>query len=218
MGLLSGISFREHALHFRSFFYFHFMESQIKRGFHRYPYSIHFSTMYMANEHTSPFIHFSPIEESELVRVNELSNMPDIAEYFETIPPVSMEISRSMWNYIQSGVVSFWGIHAHDRIIGGAGFYAQPPGTRLSHIATFFLFLEPAFWGKGIGKYSIRFLETEVCKRGFIRMECMVAARNTRAIRLYEKQGYEREGLKKQAFFIDGAYVDLIIMGKVFVK
>lgn len=170
----------------------------------------------MALDHSSPFIHYSPIQESELGRVNELSNMPEIAEHFETIPPVSMEITRSLWNYMQSGVVSLWGIHAQERIIGGAGFYAQPPGTRLSHIATFFLFLEPAFWGKGIGTHSIWFLETEVCKRGYIRMECMVAAGNSKAMRLYEKLGYEREGVKKKAFYIDGEYADLIIMGKIF--
>jgi putative acetyltransferase len=144
--------------------------------------------------------------------------MPEIAEHFETIPPVSMEATHALWNYIQSGIVSLWGIHEKDRIIGGAGFYTQPPGTRLSHVATFFLYLEPAFWGKGIGRKAIQFLETEVKKRGFIRMECMVADSNPRAIRLYERLGYEQEGIKKQAFFIDGVYKDLIIMGKVFLS
>jgi RimJ/RimL family protein N-acetyltransferase len=170
----------------------------------------------MILDNLSPTIQFCPLQESELARINELSNMPEIAEYFETIPPVSMEVTQTLWNYIQSGIVSLWGIHEKDQMIGGAGFYAQPPGTRLSHIATFFLYLEPAFWGKGIGRKAIQFLEDEVQKRGYIRMECMVADRNTRAIRLYERLGYGKEGIKKQAFFIDGEYTDLIIMGKVF--
>lgn len=161
-------------------------------------------------------VRFSPILESELARINELSNLPEIAEHFETIPPVPMETTLSMWRYIQSGIVSLWGIHHHDRIIGGLGYYTQPPGTRLSHGATFFLYLEPAFQGNGIGMLSLRFLEQQITSRGYLRMDCMVADTNPRAIRLYERCGFEREGIRKKAFLINGQYRDLILMGKIF--
>ncbi len=141
--------------------------------------------------------------------------MPEIAEHFETIPPVPMETTLALWQYIQNGIVSLWGIHTSDRIIGGAGYYAQPPGTRLSHSATFFLYIEPGYWGKGIGTKTIQFLEEEVRKKGYRRMECMVADTNPRAIRLYEQLGFELEGKKREAFFIDGRYVNLLMLGKV---
>lgn len=157
---------------------------------------------------------FRPIQESDLVRINELSNMPEIAQHFETIPPVSMETTQAMWSYIQSGIVVLWGICDGDVLIGAAGFYAQPKGTRLSHIATFFLYMIPEYWGRGIGRHTIQFLEDEVTKRGYLKMECMVADTNPRAIQLYEKMGYEQEGRKKLAFFIDGIYADLFLMGK----
>lgn len=160
-------------------------------------------------------IQFLPIQESELGRINELSNMPEIAEHFETIPPVPMETTLALWQYIQNGIVSLWGIHTGDGIIGGAGYYAQPPGTRLSHSATFFLYIEPGYWGKGIGTKTIQFLEEEVRKKGYRRMECMVADTNPRAIRLYVQLGFELEGKKREAFFIDGRYVDLLMLGKV---
>jgi len=112
--------------------------------------------------------------------------------------------------------MSLWGIHTNGRIIGGAGFYAQPKGTRLSHAATFFLYIEPSFWGRGIGTRAIQFLEKEAGSRGYLRMECMVAATNPGAIRLYERLGYEKEGVKKQAFRLDNSYEDLVLMGKVF--
>lgn len=158
---------------------------------------------------------FLPIQESELNRINELSNMPEIAEHFETIPPVPMETTLALWQYIMNGIVSLWGIHTCDRIIGGAGYYVQPPGTRLSHSATFFLYIEPEYWGKGIGTKTIQFLEEEVRKKGYRRMECMVADTNPRAIRLYEHLGFEPEGKKREAFFIDGRYVDLLMLGKI---
>jgi L-phenylalanine/L-methionine N-acetyltransferase len=103
-----------------------------------------------------------------------------------------------MWFYIQNGIMSLWGIHANGRIIGGAGFSAQPPGTRLSHPATFFLYLEPPFCGQGIGTRALRFLERGARNRGYLRMECMVAATNPGAIRLYQRPGYEKEGVKSR--------------------
>jgi putative acetyltransferase len=112
-------------------------------------------------------------------------------------------------------MMAFWTIHRNRRIIGGAGFYSQPPGTRLSHAAMFFLYVEPAFQGRGIGTLAIRFLENEVKKRGFRRMECMVAGSNPRALSLYERLGYEKEGEKKQAFRIGDSYENLVIMGKI---
>lgn len=170
----------------------------------------------MVHDSLSVAIQFFPIKETDLPRINELSNIPEIADHFETIPPVSMEATNALWSYLQNGMKSLWGIHADGRIIGGAGFYALPPGTRLSHAATFFLYIEPRYWGRGIGTRALQFLEKEARNRGYIRMECMVAATNPGAIRLYQRLGYEKEGVKKQAFRIHNSYEDLILMGKVF--
>lgn len=170
----------------------------------------------MSYDSLSASIQFIPLQETDLPRINELSNIPEIAEHFETIPPVPMETTNALWSYIQSGIMSLWGIHAHGRIIGGAGFYAQPPGTRLSHAATFFIYIEPPCWGRGIGTRAIQFLEKEAGNRGYLRMECMVAATNPGAISLYQRLGYEKEGVKKQAFRLNNSYEDLILMGKVF--
>jgi L-phenylalanine/L-methionine N-acetyltransferase len=174
------------------------------------------STVFMDSDPLSAPVEFLPITEPELVRINELSNIPEIAEHFEAIPPVSLETTEAMWSYILSGIVSLWGIHCNGRIIGAAGYYSQPSGTRISHAATFFLYIEPAYWGKGIGTLAIQFLESEAKKCGYLRMECMVADTNPRATGLYLKMGYQIEGTKKQAFWINNSYKDLIIMGKIF--
>jgi L-phenylalanine/L-methionine N-acetyltransferase len=164
----------------------------------------------------SAHVLFLPVQEPDLPRMNELSNIPEIAEHFETIPPISTETTNAQLSYIHSGILSLFGIHCNGQIIGGAGYYSQPTGTRVSHTATFFLYIEPAHWGKGIGTDAIRFLEAEVKSSGYRRMECMVAGTNPRAIRLYLKMGYVVEGVKKQAFFINNTYTDLIFLGKIF--
>ena len=170
----------------------------------------------MARDLSPAPVRFLPAGEDQLARFNELANIPEISENFETIPPVTMEETRTMWSYIQGGLISLWGIHCSGRIVGGAGFCTQPPGTRLSHTATFFLYIEPAWWGRGIGKQAILFLEREARKRGYRRMECMVAGSNPRAAGLYRQMGYGEEGVKKQAFRIGDTYEDLLILAKIF--
>lgn len=161
-------------------------------------------------------VQFLPLGEDDLPRVNELANLPEIAEHFEQIPPVTMETTQTLWSYVQAGIASIWGIHLDGRIIGVAGFYGPPAGTRLSHSATFFLYVEPACWGRGIGTAAVSFLEKEARKKGYQRMECMVAGTNPRAVDLYRRLGYAVEGVKRQAFLIDDTYADLVLMGRVF--
>ncbi len=141
--------------------------------------------------------------------------MPDISGIFETLPPIPIEATVNLYRQILNGIVSLWGIHLHEHMIGGAGFFVYPPGTRLSHTATFFIFLEPDYWGQGIGRRSIEFLEEIVRSRGYYRMECLVVIHNTKAIRLYERMGFNREGIKQKAYLYDGEYTDLLIMGKI---
>ncbi|MBC7123627.1 MAG: GNAT family N-acetyltransferase, partial [Pseudothermotoga sp.] len=46
------------------------------------------------------------------------------------------------------------------------------------------------------------------------KIQLEVMANNERAIRLYEKFGFEIEGRKKKAILLDDEYVDLLVMGK----
>jgi RimJ/RimL family protein N-acetyltransferase len=45
------------------------------------------------------------------------------------------------------------------------------------------------------------------------RVSCCVYADNDRAIKAYEKVGFEREGLMRKAVFVDGKTKDLVVMG-----
>ena len=40
-------------------------------------------------------------------------------------------------------------------------------------------------------------------------------ANNTRARALYERMGYLKEGVKRDSLFVDGAFVDEIMMAKL---
>jgi diamine N-acetyltransferase len=70
--------------------------------------------------------------------------------------------------------------------------------------------------GRGLGTEAVRLL----CDFGFAdlnlhRIYLHVFASNSRAIGAYEKAGFVREGLLRQAAYIDGQWVDVVLMGLI---
>jgi RimJ/RimL family protein N-acetyltransferase len=80
--------------------------------------------------------------------------------------------------------------------------------------AEFGIFIgEKEFWNQGFGAEAARL----ILKHGFAtlnlhRIWLRVNANNPRAIKAYEKAGYVREGIQRQAMFQDGQYLDVIVM------
>lgn len=72
------------------------------------------------------------------------------------------------------------------------------------------------YHGKGLGTEAVelltRFGFTEL---NLHRIYLHVFSTNLRAIRVYEKCGFSREGLLRDAAFIDGSWVDVVVMGKL---
>jgi RimJ/RimL family protein N-acetyltransferase len=66
--------------------------------------------------------------------------------------------------------------------------------------------------GRGIGLRLLDAAINDAFRRGLVRVELEVRADNSRAIALYEKIGFVREGIARNAFSIDGQYFDAIAM------
>lgn len=72
---------------------------------------------------------------------------------------------------------------------------------------------EPAARDRGLGTQAVRqLLAFGFGELGLHRIALTVRADNPRAIRAYEKCGFEREGLLRDAAFIEGRFVDLVCM------
>jgi RimJ/RimL family protein N-acetyltransferase len=67
--------------------------------------------------------------------------------------------------------------------------------------------------GKGVGTALVRAAIDMAKAAGLTRIELTVRERNERAITLYERLGFVREGLKRKAVRIDGEYENLVSMG-----
>lgn len=73
---------------------------------------------------------------------------------------------------------------------------------------------EREYWNQGIGTDAMKaFLQYLFDYWNFNRVELETWDGNTRAIRTYEKCGFQIEGRLRQNFFINGEYRDRIVMG-----
>ena len=72
---------------------------------------------------------------------------------------------------------------------------------------------EKGFWGKGYGREAIRvLLRYAFFEIGLHRVELETFAFNERALRCYEAVGFKRVGVRREAFFREGAFHDVILM------
>lgn len=101
---------------------------------------------------------------------------------------------------------------ASQKIIGYAGISGI---NKLDGNGEFFIFIgDKSYWGQGVA--------TEVTKKiirvGFDELKLhriflTASSKNPGALRAYEKAGFQREGVMREAFFRNGEYSDKIIMG-----
>ncbi|MFD3155336.1 GNAT family N-acetyltransferase [Haloimpatiens sp. FM7330] len=69
------------------------------------------------------------------------------------------------------------------------------------------------FWHRGYGQDSINtILKYLFLNRNAHRVELEVVELNKRAIKCYKKCGFKEEGIKKQRYFVEGKYIDVLIM------
>ena len=73
----------------------------------------------------------------------------------------------------------------------------------------------PDYRGRGLGLRLINAALAEARNIGFVRIELSVHSDNARAISLYDKVGFVREGVQRDAVYIDGEYRDAIVMAIV---
>lgn len=85
-------------------------------------------------------------------------------------------------------------------------------GESRAHIGVVGIALLPGARHRGLGAKLLEALIEQSWQRGLTRLELSVRTDNTNARMLYERFGFEREGLLRRASCIDGAYQDLYAM------
>jgi putative acetyltransferase len=92
---------------------------------------------------------------------------------------------------------------------------ARDPHPASRHVADLGLMVAAEHRRRGIGTMLLDAAVTWARVAGVSKLELHVFPWNEPALRLYESFGFEREGLRKQHYEREGAYVDAILMALV---
>ncbi|MES2803608.1 MAG: GNAT family protein [Bdellovibrionota bacterium] len=94
-----------------------------------------------------------------------------------------------------------------DRIVGGLGFWGYQ-AEFVKRSAGIGMSIQKEFCGSGLGTEMMNYTLVQAKQMKFHRIDLTVRTFNEAGIKLYEKVGFERVGLLKDAAFIDGEYVN----------
>jgi RimJ/RimL family protein N-acetyltransferase len=103
---------------------------------------------------------------------------------------------------------------ANGEVVGWCDIQRHPFPSH-SHRGTLGMGVVPEYRGRGIGARLLDQTLKQAFAAGFVRVELNVRADNLRAMRLYEKLGFVREGLLRDAVFVDRQFHDAIAMALI---
>lgn len=105
---------------------------------------------------------------------------------------------------------------ADGRVVGQFGLHTFPNRPRRRHAGTVGMGVHDEWQGQGVGSALMR-AGVDLADKwlNLTRLELEVYTDNEPAIRLYERFGFEREGVLRQYAFRDGDYVDAYSMARL---
>lgn len=158
------------------------------------------------------------IEKEDIPRFVPWLNNPEIARYLMIAAPLSLADEEDWFQRMRSEQGKRQFVFAIDAVDGPAPVHIGNLGLhdidRLHSQAMVGIFIgDPAYHGKGYGSDALRTL----CRWAFLtqnlhRLYLNVYEFNPRAIRCYEKVGFQVEGRLRQAHFHNGRYWDVLLM------
>lgn len=103
---------------------------------------------------------------------------------------------------------------AEDQIVG---YISAQKGClkRVAHSAYIVVGILKDYRGKGIGTEFFKQLDIWAEEKKITRLELTVICENEVAKHLYEKNGFEVEGIKRKSIFVDGNYLNEFYMAKI---
>ncbi|RKD34277.1 GNAT family N-acetyltransferase [Thermohalobacter berrensis] len=156
-----------------------------------------------------------PCDAKDLIQyINKVAGESDNLTFGEGEFNVNVEQEKKIiQNSLNSPRDLFLIAEVDGRIVGNLTFRSgKRPRTK--HSGEFGITVLKKYWGLGIGKLLMKTLLDWAKSEGQIKkINLRVRFDNHKAIKLYEKMGFEKEGKIKRGFLVNGKFIDIIAMG-----
>lgn len=160
-----------------------------------------------------------PIRLEDAAGIAALRGQPEIAEWTLSLPSTRIEWTAEFIRGLDANSHSFVAVTTlpggSEKVIGMAGLTTEK-NPRLRHCGGIGIMVDKDCWGLGVGSALMeRLLDMADNWLMLVRVELTVYSDNERAIHLYEKYGFVKEGIKRRAAISCGQYKDEVIMARI---
>lgn len=160
-------------------------------------------------------IHLTKIEKEDMKDLYRWFSNEEFLKYYDYYPPVPLSQKQvdEMFDYYEKSKKSqVFAIKSEGVIIGVAGFDDIIEENR---VATLFIGLgDESSRGRGYGREAMRLLlDYGFNNLNFHRIQLNVLEFNEKAIILYERCGFKREGIFREFVLRDGRRYNLLLYG-----
>ncbi|MGE6895779.1 GNAT family N-acetyltransferase [Priestia flexa] len=154
-----------------------------------------------------------PVHPNDAEAIHEIRIQPSVARHTLAVPSERVKTPSEFMNSMNHDT-HLMVAEIEDKVVGMAGLHVKPGKQR--HIAVVGISIHADYHGKGVGSALMdSLLDIADNYLGLIRLELEVSVSNKKAMKLYEKKGFQVEGQLKKAHFYAGEYHDVFIMGRV---
>jgi putative acetyltransferase len=154
-----------------------------------------------------------PVRPDDLEAVYQLRLLPSIIDNTLALPSGRIDDTRRRFESAGPNDHSFVAV-LDEQVVGQAGLHVGDSKRR--YTASIGMMVHDRFQGQGIGRKLLEaLLDIADNYLGLARVELEVLPDNVRAIRLYERLGFEHEGRKRRAVWRHGEHQDLLVMARL---
>jgi diamine N-acetyltransferase len=154
------------------------------------------------------------IERDDIKRLHALGQNVELVlagdGHWQPVPLAAFE--KQFEKHLDDHERSAFVIEADAKVIGDIGLHSRDRRSRVSSFGV--AIYDPEYLGKGYGREAIALLlGWAFDTQNYERIWLTTWSTNQRAIRCYQAIGFVEEGRLRRQIFVDGQYVDTMVMG-----